>query len=341
MSIRRKKLEDQVLVITGASSGIGLATAKMAAERGARVVLAARDEMGLQSAVEEIRAAGRQAVHVVADVADPEALRRVAETAVREFGGFDTWVNNAGLSIYGRIEEVPVEDARRLFDVNYWGAVHGSLAALPHLRDHGGTLINVGSIVSDRAVPLQGHYSASKHAIKGFTDALRMELEESGAPVSVTLIKPAAIDTPFPEHARNYMEAEPKHPAPVYAPEPVARAILECAERPRRDVIVGGGGRMITALGALAPRLTARYMEKAMFRAQQSDLPAGPEREDSLYSPPPENGRERGDYPGHVARSSAYTRAALRPGLALLGLTAAGLTVAYATGRGPFRREPT
>src|SRR5262245_25771805 len=124
MSIRRKKLEDQVLVITGASSGIGLATAKMAAEQGARVVLTARDEMGLQSAVEEIRAAGGQAVHVVADVSEPEALRRVAETAVREFGGFDTWVNNAGLSIYGRIEEVPLEDARRLFDVNYWGVVH-------------------------------------------------------------------------------------------------------------------------------------------------------------------------------------------------------------------------
>jgi short-subunit dehydrogenase len=338
MSIRRKNLQDQVLVITGASSGIGLATARMAAERGARVVLAARDEEGLRRAVAEIRANGGQAVHVVADVAEPEDLRRVAETAIQELGGFDTWVNNAGLSIYGRLEEVPLEDARRLFDVNYWGVVHGTRAALPHLRSHGGTLINLGSIVSDRAVPLQGHYSASKHAIKAFTDVVRMELEEEGAPVSVTLIKPAAIDTPFPEHARNFLPTEPKHPAPVYAPEPVARAILECAERPRRDVIVGGGGRMITALGALAPRLTDRYMERTMFKAQQSDRPASPTREDSLYSPPSGNGRERGDYPGHVARTSAYTRAAMHPGLALLGLAAAGLTLALASGAGPFRR---
>ena len=334
---QRKNLDQQVLVITGASSGIGLATAKMAAQLGARVVLAAREEEQLLDTVQDIRDAGGQAIHVVTDVADAGDVTRLADRAVAEYGGIDTWVNNAGVSIYGRAEEVPVEDARRLFDVNYWGVVNGSLAALPHLRLSEGTLINVGSIVSDRAVPLQSHYSASKHAVKGFTDALRMELEEQGDPLAVTLVKPASIDTPFPEHARNYLEMEPQLPPPVYAPEVVARTILACAEQPRREVIVGGGGRMITAMGKLAPGATDRYMQATMFEGQKSDRPAEPDREDALYAPLGGPGRVRGDYPGHVMKSSAYTQVALHPGAVLMGLTAL-LLLAGLNGRGPLER---
>ena len=331
MAVSLKNLSDQVLVITGASSGIGLTTAKMAAKKGAKVVLASRDEEALRKAVDEIRAEGGVAVHVVADVANLEDMHRVAHTAEREFGGFDTWVNNAGISIYGRILEVPVEDARRLFETNYWGVVNGSLVAAPHLRKRGGALINLGSIVSDLAVPLQGHYSASKHAVKGFTDALRMELEEEGAPVSVTLVKPAAIDTPFPEHARSYLDEEPKLPPPVYAPDEVAHAILTCAEKPVRDVVVGGGGRMMTAMGTTAPRLTDRYMEAAMFEQQRSDELAALDRPDALWGPMRGSGRERGGHEGHVMRMSAYTRAALNPGMAIVILSMLGLTLALAT----------
>ncbi|HET9225675.1 MAG TPA: SDR family oxidoreductase [Thermoanaerobaculia bacterium] len=331
MAVSLKNLSDQVLVITGASSGIGLTTAKMAAKKGAKVVLASRDEEALRKAVDEIRAEGGVAVHVVADVANLEDMHRVAHTAEREFGGFDTWVNNAGISIYGRILEVPVEDARRLFETNYWGVVNGSLVATPHLRKRGGALINLGSIVSDLAVPLQGHYSASKHAVKGFTDALRMELEEEGAPVSVTLVKPAAIDTPFPEHARSYLDEEPKLPPPVYAPDEVAHAILTCAEKPVRDVVVGGGGRMMTAMGTTAPRLADRYMEAAMFEQQRSDELAALDRPDALWGPMRGSGRERGDHQGHVMRMSAYTRAALNPGMAIVILSMLGLTLALAT----------
>jgi NAD(P)-dependent dehydrogenase (short-subunit alcohol dehydrogenase family) len=323
-----KKLSDQVLVITGASSGIGLATAKMAAERGARVVLAARDEEGLRRAVDEINGAGGQAVHVVADVADPQAVQEIADTAIRSYGGFDTWVNNAGISIYGRALEVPIEDARRLFDTNYWGVVNGCTVAVPHLRQRGGVLINTGSIVSDVSVPLQGHYSASKHAVEGYTDALRMELEEEGAPVAVTLVKPSGIDTPFPEHARNYMEKEPKLPAPVYAPEEVARTILACAEKPVRDVVVGGGGRMMTAMGKMSPRMNDRYMEATMFNAQKRDEMARWDRRDALYGPMPGSGRERGNYPGHVMGSSLYTRAALNPGMVLAFAALVGVALA-------------
>ena len=150
-----KDLRDQTIVITGASSGIGLATARMAAERGARVVMSSRNEEDLRRACDEIRARGGHVSYVVADVAVPQAVDRIGETAVREFGGFDTWVNNAGVSIYGRLTEMPLEDKRRLFDTNFWGVVHGCRTAVRQLRHTGGAIINLGSIVPDRAVPLQ------------------------------------------------------------------------------------------------------------------------------------------------------------------------------------------
>ena len=210
MSPELKNLEDQTIVITGASSGIGMATARLAAERGAQVVLAARSADGLSDVADAIQARGGEAACVVADITNERDVRRIAEIALGRFGGFDTWVNNAGASVYGRIDEVPLEDQRQVFETNYWGTVHGCRVALQHLRHRGGALINVGSVLSERAFPLQGAYSASKHAIKGFTDALRMEVMHEGAPVSVTLIKPAAIDTRYAHHARNYCRCGPR-----------------------------------------------------------------------------------------------------------------------------------
>ena len=328
MAVKLKPIEDQVVVITGASSGIGLATAKLAASKGARVVLAARDADGLASVRVEIEGAGGRAVTAVADVSNLDHVRSIARHAIDAFGTIDTWVNNAGLSIYGPIEEVPVEDARRLFDVNYWGVVHGSLTALEHIKNAGGALINVGSVVSDRAVPLQGHYSASKHAVKGFTDALRMEVEKEGAPVSITLVKPAAIDTPFPEHARNYMEAEPKHPPPVYDPSLVAEAIVFCAEHARRDIIVGGGGKMTAAMDNV-PRVADRYMRATMFDQQKSKKASRAERGDSLYEPQG-GGRERGNYPGTVHKRSLYTASAMNRVATMLGAAAVSAGVVLA-----------
>jgi NAD(P)-dependent dehydrogenase (short-subunit alcohol dehydrogenase family) len=328
MRIKLKRLEDQVIVVTGGTSGIGLATAKRAAERGARVVLCSRNEPELRETVTGIQQAGGTARSVVADVANEEDVERLASTAIEEFGTIDTWVNNAGVSFYGRLTEVAIQDMRRLFEVNFWGTVYGARAAVARLRGSGGALINLGSVVSDRAVPLQGAYSASKQAVKGFTDALRMELEEEGAPISVTLIKPSAIDTPYFTHAKNYMAVEPKPPAPVYAPEVVANAILRAAEYPVRDITIGGGGRFLTALGTAMPRLTDFYMERAMFSSQRSDIPSGTQ-EGNLYAPAAQGAKERGGYGGRVMRSSLYTRAALSPAKALL---AAGLGLAVFAG---------
>ena len=325
MRIKLKKLRDQVIVITGASSGIGLTTAEMAAQAGARVVLSSRNEADLRKAVERIRAAGGRATYFVADVADASAVERLAAHAIAEFGGFDTWVNNAGLGLYGRTTEVPLADKRQLFDINFWGVVHGCRAAVPHLRSRGGALINIGSIVSDVASPLLGIYSASKHAVRGYTDALRMELEEEGAPIAVTLVKPAAINTPFIEHAANYMDAEPEFPAPVYAPEVVADAILRCAVRPTRDVTVGGAGKMITAMSTLAPRLTDLYFETTMFEQQKRNEP--PHSPDALYTPQ-RDGRRRGPTQRMTLPRSAYTRAALSDVGRVLPFIAAGAIVA-------------
>jgi NAD(P)-dependent dehydrogenase (short-subunit alcohol dehydrogenase family) len=337
MSPGLKKVEAQVIVITGASSGIGLVTAKMAAARGARVLLAARNESDLRRAVEEIRRRGGRAVYVAADVAIPENVARMAETAVREYGRIDTWVNNAAVAVYGRLMDLPLADMRRQFDVNYWGQVYGSRAAVPHLRRQGGALINVASALADRAIPLQGNYCAAKHALKAFTDSLRMELEEEDAPISVTLVKPGSIDTPLFDKARTILGVEPQPVPPVYAPELVARAILACAERPVRDVVVSGMGKVLSLAGTVAPRLTDRYMERSTFESQKTDQSVAAARPDNLYQPVEHDGGERGrNWKGRVHHGSIQTAAALHPAVTAgvaTALIVAGLAAVAARNR--------
>ena len=315
MKLTLKPLDEQVIVITGASSGIGLVTAKNAARRGACVVLAARNEKDLRDATEAIRRDGGRAVYAAADVADAGQVDRVADTALREFGRIDTWVNNAAVSMYGRIMDLSIDDMRRQMDVNCWGQVYGSRTAVQHLRREGGALINVGSALSDRAIPLQGGYCAAKHALKAFTDALRMELEEQGIPIAVTLVKPASIDTPFFEKARTYLGVEPQPVPPVYAPEVVSDVILHAAQYPLRELIAGGSGAKLSA-ARFAPRLADVYMERWTFDSQGTDKPVNG-RADNLYEPVPADGGERGrNWRGHTRQSSIYTRAALHPRVA-------------------------
>jgi NAD(P)-dependent dehydrogenase (short-subunit alcohol dehydrogenase family) len=309
MTIKLRPLEHQVLVITGATSGIGLATARLAAAARAKVVMIARGGDELDREVEAIRAQGGQALAVEADVADAGAMNSVAQQAVTTFGGFDTWVNNAGVPVFGPTLDVPLSDERRVFDVYYWSVVNGCRAAVPHLRRRGGAIINVGGMAPDRAVPLQAACSAAKHAVRGFTDALRMEIEREGLPISVTLVTPAAIDTPFFEYAADYTDHVPTHPPPVYSAEKVAQTILRCAVKPVRDVTVGGAGRALTLLGALTPHLADVYMERSMFNGRKSRrLPVA--REGALRRRQPGAVSGKG-HPAHVIQSSMYTRAAL------------------------------
>jgi NAD(P)-dependent dehydrogenase (short-subunit alcohol dehydrogenase family) len=333
MKIPLLPLREQVIIITGASSGIGLVTARQAAQGGARVVLVARNTNDLERAVEHIRRHGGRAIHVVADVADPAQVERVGEAAVAEFGRIDTWVNNAAVSMYGRIMDVSIEDMRRQMDVNYWGQVYGSRVAVRHMRDHGGALVNVASALADRAIPLQGSYCAAKHALKAFTDALRMELEEEGVPISVTLVKPASVDTPFFEKAKTYLGVEPRPVPPVYAPEVVSDVILHAAQHPLRELIAGGSGIKLSA-ARFAPRLADWYMARWTFDSQRTVVPTNG-RADNLHHPVADDGGERGrNWAGHTRRSSVYTRAALHPArtAGVAGLLA-GAAVAYAVAR--------
>lgn len=291
MKLSLRPLDQQVMVITGASSGIGLATALAAAGQGARLVLVARSVQTLEDLAVDLNEAGREAVSVVCDVGERAQVQRVADVAIERFGRIDTWVNNAGLSIYGRLDEVALEDSQRLFQTNFWGVVHGSLAALPHLRAGGGALINVGSEASESAFPLQGLYSASKHAVKGFTDALRIELEADEAPVSVTLIQPTAVDTPFPDHAGNYLDQQPKLPTPMIEPEKVAGVILDAATSPRRDVKVGAMAVLNTTVSKLLPSLAETLARRQMGRQQRNEAPWA--RHGTLYQAG-ESGRIRG-----------------------------------------------
>jgi len=282
MSKSHKPVSEQVIVITGASSGIGLTTALAAAKQGASLVLAARSTDTLNQIASHITADGGKAVAVTADVGNRADVEKIAETAIREFGRIDTWVNNAGVAIYGRLDEVPDEDSQRLFQTNVWGLIYGSLVALPYLRKSGGTLINLGSEVSDAVVPLQSMYSASKHAVKGFTDGLRLELESDNSPVSVTLIQPTAVDTPYPDHAGNYLTQEPKLPTPMIEPEKVASAILEAAESHKDSVKVGAGSVINTTMAKWFPAIGDEVSKMQIGRQQRDELPQHP-RQGTLY----------------------------------------------------------
>lgn len=327
MTVSLKKLPEQVIVITGATSGIGLATAREAARRGAKLVLLARNEDALQQLASELQAQGAEALPVTTDVGDLEQVRNAAARAIERFGHFDTWINNAGVSIFGRYDEVPLEDQRKLFDTNFWGVVHGSLVAVECLKRHGGALINIGSELSDVAVPLQGMYSATKHAVKGFTDSLRMELEHDRAPVSVTLIKPAGVDTQFVKHAKNYMDVEPRLPPPVYAPQVAAEAILFAAEHPRRDIYVGGAARLTAATGHYMPRVLDKIMQRIIYGQQRTDRPRNTEHRSSLYAPGEDMGERQG-HDTHVFERSFYTKAVTHPKSTGLAMVGAGIALA-------------
>lgn len=313
MAVNLRKINEQVMVITGATSGIGLTTARMAAEEGARLVLAARSSDALDQLASELRRKGTQVATVAADVGNQEDVERIGHAAMERFGRIDTWVNNAGISIFGRLEDVPIEDQHRLMQTNFWGVVYGSLEAIKHMKTRGGgALINIGSEVSDRSIPLQGVYAASKHAVKAYTDALRMELEKDGAPISVTLVRPSAIDTMFTVHAKNYMDKEPVLPAPIYAPELVAEAILYVSQHPKRDIYVGGHAK-IAAMGEFTmPRSLDRFMRASAFSEQQSDQPSAPGRRDALYAPDHTTELRQRKGMGTVNERSPYTAVALR-----------------------------
>jgi short-subunit dehydrogenase len=321
-----KPLPQQTIVITGATSGIGLATARLAAQQGAKLVLVSRDEAALQTLQHELsQQSSAQIIHVVADVGNRSDLEQVAKRAVERFGGFDTWINNAGTLVWGRLWEVSEADLRKVFETNFWGVVNGSLVAVEHFRLQGyGTLINLGSALSEAVAPLQGIYTASKHAVKAFTDALRIELRHDNAPIAITLIRPSSTNTPINDRAKNYLAHAPHLPGPTYAPEVVARAILRAAEYPQRDVYIGNS-KLITRAAQLTPQLFDWVAVKTLFAAQQSKT-LDTLQSDALYEPI-DSGSVRGRNPGPMFRHSLYTHISQQPSKTAVFASVAGLAL--------------
>lgn len=282
-------LAQQVVVITGASSGIGRETAHLFAREGAAVVLAAREERALQETAREVEAFGGRALAVPTDVSDPAQLERLADQAAKTFGRIDTWVNGAAVSTYGMVEKLTFAEMKRVIEVDLLGVMYGAKAALPYLRAAGGTLINISSVVGKRAVPLQAPYSAAKHGVVGFSDALRDELRYENAGVAVTTILPYGIDTPFFYHARSKLGVLPRPTPPVYKPVDVARAIVHAAEHPTREIVVGAPAHATILTQRLSPTLLDWVMARAGMgvKMQVTDLPD--DGADNLFAPmPPE-----------------------------------------------------
>ncbi len=321
-----RPLQDQIVVITGASSGIGRESALHFARQGARLVLAARGSAGLESLAAEIRREGARAIAVPTDVTDPQAVQHLADQAIEQFGRIDTWVNNAGVALYSRFEEAPLDAMHQIMNVHYWGTVHGFQAALPRMTaSGGGTIICVGSALSDAAVPLQSAYVAAKHAVKGLAASIRQELLDAQIPVHVSLIKPASIDTPLFEHARTYLGVQPKGIPPLYDPALVARAILRCALKPERELLVGGSAELFSRLETLAPRLLDWQQSRQGVSSQETDIPKSPDAPSNLFEPLEEPARSRAT--GRGWNVSAVTWIREHPRASLAGAALATLSI--------------
>jgi NAD(P)-dependent dehydrogenase (short-subunit alcohol dehydrogenase family) len=263
------------VALMGASSGIGRETALRFAERGARVVVSARSEEGLNSLVEEVRDKGGQATAIPAEVTDFEQVKAVANAAVEKYGRLDTWVHLAAVGLFATFEQTTPEEFARVIDVNLMGQVYGAMTALPHLKREGrGALIHISSVEAKRSFPFHSAYGASKHGIDGFLEALRVELKHEGWPISVTQVMPATINTPFFDKGRTKLGVKPVGIPPIYEPETVANVILYAAENPARDLVSGGAAQALIINQRLSPRMLDTVLAtRAGFSPQLTDEP--------------------------------------------------------------------
>lgn len=310
----KKPLSQQVVVVTGASSGVGRAVARAAGARGAKVVVAARNGEALENAVRELEEAGGEGLAVVADVASQVENETIVGRALERFGRIDSFVASAMVTVYSEAERLEPEELRRVMDVNFIGRVHGFQAALPHLRESRGTFVDVNSALAYRGIPLQAAYCASKAALRTFLESARVEEQKRRTGVDVCVVLPGAINTPQFDRARQTLGRRPRPIPPVYQPEPQADAILACCERPERELPVGWGAQKLLWGQKLAPRLGDLVLLRTGWAQQLTDDPKPAGSADNLFETLAGDPGAHGRFDGEARRRTGWTEARLRLG---------------------------
>ncbi|HXD56405.1 MAG TPA: SDR family oxidoreductase [Thermoleophilaceae bacterium] len=323
----------QVVAITGASAGVGRATARAFGERGASVGLLARGREGLEAAAREIEGAGGRALVLPTDVADPRQVEDAASALEDAFGPIDVWVNNAMTSVFARFWEIEADEYRRATEVTYLGVVNGTRAALRRMmpRDRG-TIVQVGSALAYRGIPLQSAYCGAKHAIKGFTESLRTELMHDGSNVRLTMVQMPALNTPQFSTVRTKLPRHPQPVPPIYQPEVAAEAIVWAAEHERREVWVGRSTPIVIAGNHVAPAIGDRYLARTGFDSQQTDQPVNGDRPDNLFEPLPGDHGAHGEFDDRAAGSSVELWLSKHRRAVLGGVIGAGILALAARG---------
>lgn len=330
MNIELKPIAAQVVVVFGASSGIGRLAALEFARRGAKVCVAARTENALKTLVEEIESTGGEAFYQVADAAEFTEVQAVAEKTFEKYGGIDTWVHAAGVFLFATFEKTSPEEFEQVIRINLLGQMHGAKAALPFLKKRGGgALIHISSIEAWRPVPFQSAYGASKHGLSGFLQALRLELEHDETPVSVTQIVPAAINTPIYEKGRNKMPFKPRPVPPIYHPQTVVDAVLYASENPSRDIASDTAAALIIATERVSPRFADWFTGKVGFFGQTSSDKRTGEHLGTLFEPVEGLGDIEGKFKGEQVGIDPYNFLILHPRLKNTLLAALGVAGGY------------
>ncbi len=324
------------IVITGATGGVGRALARLYGQRGANVALLARGAAGLEAAAREVESAGGRALAIPTDVAVPEQVDAAADRTEDQLGPIGLWVNNAMVTVMARTWDVIPEEFRRVTEVNYLGYVHGTLAALRRMRPRDrGTIVQVGSALSYRSIPLQSIYCGAKHGMRGFTDSVRTELMHENSNVHITMVQLPGLNTPQFDHCRTKMPYHPMPVPPIFQPEVAADAVVWAAHQRRREVFVGTSSVLTIWGQKLAPGLVARYLARTAYDGQQTDQRVeGSYREGNLFEPVPGDRGARGSFDDQAYDSSPQLWATKHRGL----LLAAAGGAAALIGAAVFRR---
>lgn len=336
-------LRERVVVITGASAGVGRAIAHRFARAGARLGLIARDAQALEDVKSEVERLGGSAFVAAADVSDADAVFAAADTIAQEFGSIDIWINDAMVTVFAPVWEITPAEFQRVTNVTYLGMVHGTMAALRHMRPRNrGTLIQIGSALAYRGIPLQSAYCGAKHAVRGFTDSVRSELIHDGSAIYITMMELPAVNTPQFDWARTHMPRQPRPVAPVVQPEVIADAVFRAALAPKREYWIGSSTLKVILGNMVLPGFLDRYLARAAYEAQETRTPVSRSRKDNLFEPVHDRHRTRGRF-GDESSNSAVVAAGPAARLAPI---VAGSVVMVAAGLllgrliGPRRQPP-